>query len=214
MRKYKSIVGNTYNNWTVLERAITSNQNQKYEYLSRCACGVERWVVGSNMVSGVSLSCGCLDTEPQIARRGNKFYNPNLCDIYYAMLSRCNNTINKSYVNYGARGITVSSEWVTGGQDLFISDMGERPEGGMLDRINNNLGYSKENCVWATRTAQNRNRRNNLVFEIDGETKFFHEWLTQYKISERRKEIYQWMRRSSGRTLKDALIHFGVITNG
>lgn len=73
------------------------------------------------------------------------------------MISRCENKNDHAYKNYGARGIYVCEEW----HDInsFISDMGDRPEGASLDRINNDGPYSPQNCRWATNAQQSRNRR-------------------------------------------------------
>lgn len=78
------------------------------------------------------------------------------------MRQRCDNEKCINYINYGARGITYDRRW----EDFeeFLKDMGERPSGLSLDRIDNNSGYSKENCRWATRTVQNRNTRRAHLF--------------------------------------------------
>ena len=73
------------------------------------------------------------------------------------MISRCDNRSDKAWPNYGGRGIKVCEEWYDINQ--FIADMGARPANHSIERTNNDLGYSSANCVWASRTAQNRNRR-------------------------------------------------------
>jgi hypothetical protein len=73
------------------------------------------------------------------------------------MHRRCNQPTHQSYPHYGGRGISVCEEW----KDFwtFVSDMGERPEGHTLERVDNDLGYCKENCIWATHKEQCNNRR-------------------------------------------------------
>lgn len=86
-------------------------------------------------------------------KKGHPLYQ-SWCQMRY----RCSNPNNPSYFYYGARGITVCQEW----QDnfwQFVEDMGERPEGKTLDRINNDLGYSPDNCKWSSLSEQNKNRR-------------------------------------------------------
>lgn len=88
-----------------------------------------------------------------------------------AMWERCLDQTDK---NYGGRGIRVTLRWLN--YKLFFEDMGERPAGTSLDRINYNKGYFRENCRWATRTAQARNRRGLRLLTVDGVTQCLREW--------------------------------------
>ncbi len=92
------------------------------------------------------------------------------------LFARCYNKNRKNYKNYGGRGITVSDEWHD--FENFCRDMGyERPKGMTIDRIDNDKGYSKENCRWATPTQQNNNRRKSVGnVTAFGETKTLKEW--------------------------------------
>jgi len=80
------------------------------------------------------------------------------------------------YVKYGGRGITMCDRWANSFV-AFFEDMGERPDGTSIDRIDNNQGYTPENCRWATIKQQNRNRRSNRWEEIDGVTRTLAEWI-------------------------------------
>lgn len=97
-----------------------------------------------------------------------------LYGIWTAMLARCNNPNSAAYSSYGARGIKVCESWHQ--FTNFQADMGAPKPGQSLDRIDNDQGYSKENCCWATRSQQNRNKRTNRVITVDGESKTMAEW--------------------------------------
>lgn len=99
---------------------------------------------------------------------------------WLGMKSRCRNPNREAYANYGGRGITMCAEWEK--FENFYRDMGPRPEGMSLDRIDNNLGYTPANCRWADRRTQSRNRRAKLV-EVDGVAKPLWQWSEQTGIS-------------------------------
>jgi len=87
--------------------------------------------------------------------------------VWADMLSRCRNPNHKAFANYGGRGIRVCERWEA--FCCFAEDMGERPEGTMLDRIDNDGWYTPQNCRWSTRQEQNSNRRNCIYVDCDGE---------------------------------------------
>lgn len=98
-------------------------------------------------------------------------------DIWVSMLQRCRNPSCESFPNYGGRGITVCERWSgDDGLSNFIADMGRKPSGCSIDRIDNDGPYSPENCRWATRKEQQRNRRANCNVTIGTETKCLTEW--------------------------------------
>jgi predicted HTH transcriptional regulator len=83
------------------------------------------------------------------------------------MLERCRNTNHKDYKNYGARGISISEDWLV--YLNFLRDMGERPRGTQIDRIDNNKGYFSGNCRWATPRENSSNRRSTRLVDLGDE---------------------------------------------
>ena len=95
---------------------------------------------------------------------------------------RCHNPLSKDYPKYGARGIFMCQEW----RDdfcCFYKDMGNRPQGKSLERIDNNLGYFKENCKWADIVEQSNNRRNTKYATYNGVTKTAAQWAKECNIT-------------------------------
>lgn len=97
-----------------------------------------------------------------------------------SMKSRCNNKNNESYPNYGARGITVCEKW--NDFKIFYEDMGLKPDGLTLDRIDNSKGYFKDNCRWSTIKEQNNNKRDTIKINIDNEIKTISQISEEYNI--------------------------------
>lgn len=95
-------------------------------------------------------------------------------EVWEAMIQRCTNPNNQHYARYGGRGITVCKRW----RDFknFIADMGKRPPGLTIERKNNNAGYSRRNCMWATRAEQYRNQSRNVNVTAFGKTMCVRDW--------------------------------------
>lgn len=114
-----------------------------------------------------------------------KWKNSTGTKTYFAwrsMRSRCYNRSNPSFRHYGARGITVCQQWLDN-YDQFVADMGQAPEGRSLDRVNNALGYSPENCRWATMKEQLNNQRRNRRLTLGAVTKTASEWSEDLGLS-------------------------------
>lgn len=140
-------------------------------WVCQCDCGSTSLVIAGNLKSGGTKSCGCILKEKLTARnstgRKHGLSKTSIYRTWKGMLSRCYNKNSEAYQNYGGRGITVCDEWLA--IENFLADMGQRPsEHHSIERLDNNVGYSKQNCVWATDVEQNRNRRNTVYVVLDG----------------------------------------------
>ena len=98
------------------------------------------------------------------------------------MHARCRNPRDPYFARYGGRGIAIAPEWET--FEVFLADMGVRPAGLTLERKDNDLNYTKDNCVWATRQQQSVNRSITIWFEIDGDRQHLAEWCRLFGISQ------------------------------
>ena len=100
--------------------------------------------------------------------------------VWERMRSRCNSTTDKRYASYGGRGILVCEAW--NDFNTFLADMGERPTGYTLERMNNDLGYSKDNCRWATRQEQNNNTQRSLHVEFESTSLTLRQWAEKLSL--------------------------------
>lgn len=158
--------------------------------------------------SGASQKLSPAEITPSVRVRKKTGPKPNpnvrrnhqLYGTWKRMRSRCNNSRSPDFKYYGGRGISVCKRW----EDfwLFVADMGPKPTPKHeIDRKNNNLGYSKENCRWATRREQTNNFSRNRKITLDGVTRTLSEWATQLAVP--RERIQNRLNR--GWTEKEAL---------
>lgn len=170
------LAGKKFGHWTVIRLSHKawrgSSGNCQLRWLCRCVCGRMLSVLGSGLRNGTSKSCGCKRSESRRlastasgrmrdGKPSTEFY------IWQTMLQRCHNPRYRWFKNYGGRGITVCARWRKS-FDAFFADMGPRPAGMSLDRVNNMKGYSPANCRWATGREQCNNKTNNRILEFRG----------------------------------------------
>lgn len=131
-----------------------------------------------------------------VSRKNKK---PSIYNTWVAMRQRCRDVNDKQYNDYGGRGIYVCKEWDDFA--VFYADLGPRPLGYQLDRIDNDGPYCKENCRWVDRKTQNNNRRSNRIHDIDGE-KILHTKLLE--IIGYNRDKFRKMEENKNRGLDEA----------
>jgi hypothetical protein len=150
-------------------------EGKRSSWSCKCDCGKVKVALSGNLIYGGTKSCGCLKSEVTTSR--NTTHGLRYTSAYgrwNMMVQRCYNPSDKGFKYYGARGIHVCDRWMV--FENFFADMGHPPKGLSIERIDNNSGYSPENCIWATRIGQANNRRNNRTITHNGETRTLSQW--------------------------------------
>lgn len=186
MSTLASIRGQRFNRLLVVERDedfVLSSGRKIAAWKCLCDCGKITKVSTTSLRNGKTKSCGCYAKDQSKARTTGKVhhnYRHGMCNhpaynCWSDARKRVLGLRKKDAKNYIDRGISMCDRWLNSFEN-FVADMGDRPPGTTLERMDNNLGYSPENCCWATRTQQARNRRNLVPIDVDGVSKIASIW--------------------------------------
>jgi hypothetical protein len=159
------LTGERFGRLVVIRRDRDSNGAMRW--LCRCDCGGETHIDGSSLTRGKVVSCGCRRAEV-LSTSGmihGGTYTPEF-SVWKGIIKRCTNPRCKAFKNYGGRGITVCERWRSFAN--FRDDMGPRPLGMSIERIDNERGYSQDNCRWIPNTEQGLNTRRTVLVTFAG----------------------------------------------
>lgn len=176
-RPLKNPIPESFGYFTVLGREGVPNGERLWRL--RCICGQER-VKSTAAITCMrkrkfGTSCGCRNAEfVSLATSKHGRVGSSIYKVWQGMIERCLPSNAERYPGYAGRGIKVCEAWHS--FPAFLADMGERPEGKSLDRINNDGNYEPSNCRWATVKEQCRNRRNCRLITYKGKTVTVTEW--------------------------------------
>lgn len=188
--RLKNIVGEPFGRLTVESYA------GGVKWLCVCKCGNRVTVKTGNLRSGNTQSCGCLQRDRVVeSLTVHGLSKSKVFASWSSMIQRCTNPNNPAWKDYGGRGITVCERWMT--FENFYADMGDLPfAGAQIERKDNNAGYSKDNCKWATRKEECNNRRSCHNITFRGRTQTARQWEEELglplKILHSRIKVLGW----------------------
>lgn len=193
--KFKDLTGQKFGKLTVIKRTTNSKWNET-RWICKCECGKETITTYGKLAYNHKKSCGCILKEVVSKTHSkHKLRKDRLYNIWAKMKQRCYNTNNKSYKNYGGRGIKICKEWleeengfinfykwaINNGYKEHLEKFGSKNT--TIDRIDVNGNYEPNNCRWATQREQSLNRRSNVFISYNGETKTISEWVEKTNLT-------------------------------
>lgn len=165
------LIGKTFGMLTVISAGVPVLRSGQLRETSVCVCrcGSKSTVQSRYLESGNTKSCGCRKRKAwQLAHITHGMTNTRIYKVWAGMIKRCSNPRELSWKYYGERGVKVCERWKR--FENFFNDMGEGNSGWSLERLDTNGDYNPNNVVWANRTQQNRNKRNNCILTVRGVT--------------------------------------------
>lgn len=177
--KLSNLIKQRFGRLIVLSRQ--GSIGKKVSWLCLCDCGNKKLVTSYRLQSGQTKSCGCLQRELARSRHTTHgMTNTKIYEVWKHMHSRCRDKTDKSYKDYGNRGIKVCKRWFK--FENFYRDMGDLPRGLTIERIDNDRGYFPDNCKWATPKEQANNKRTNILIEYQGQHLTLSQWADKIHV--------------------------------
>lgn len=175
-----NLVGKRFGRLLVVEKADSKKSHARWRCL--CDCGKECIVYGSSLKSGNTTSCGCYKTENAKALYSSVRQNDKtLYAVWNGIKQRCLNKNNKSYCNYGGRGIKIDESWANNYEEFYNWAIKAGYKKGLqIDRKDNDGDYCASNCRFVDQETQANNKRNVELYTIDGITKSLPQWCKVY----------------------------------
>lgn len=205
-RRLEDLTGQRFGRLTVIERAETTNVSTRWKCI--CDCGNECTVIAQNLKRGHTISCGCYREEVRPLQQFKHGYrHTKIYGVYCGMKDRCYNPNNPRYKDWGGRGITICDEWLKNPQAFceWAYSNGYKEDAAYgectIDRIDTNGNYEPSNCRWITNEEQQRNKRNSIKMEYNGETHTMREWAEILNIPYNKIT----MAHRKGKSIKDIL---------
>jgi len=205
MGKFIDRTGQRYGRLVVLRRAdeLPASNGRRVRWLCQCDCGNEKVVTGHALSRAETTSCGCLRKEMTGAKkRTHGMTRTPTYRSWRAAKERCHNPNSSNYPSYGGAGIEMCRRW-RDSFETFLADIGERPAGATLDRLDQCKGYEPGNVQWATSVEQSVNRGTTRLYRWRGG------WMTTREIAEAEDLSFNSLRKVVGRhrTIQDAVAY-------